>query len=173
MLRTPRRGALGRPSAVAQQELVEPAASPQLIALGSEPGPHQVPQCLMRRVRHPHRCQIPRPGRLPRTSPQARSTASTVRSPSDPRRSTPAAARACRADQPPDRLGPVQDRPETSYLTAWFRYCHRNRLRTDIQANKSYVLHRRLPFVCGSAPRFDDPIRSVIRDAANREPLVP
>jgi hypothetical protein len=33
----------------------------------------------------------------------------------------------------------------------------------DIQAYKSYVLHRRLPFVCGSAPRVF-PIHSVIRE---------
>ena len=45
---------------MAQQELAEPVAGPQLIALGCEPSPHQVPQRLMRRVRHPHRRQIPR-----------------------------------------------------------------------------------------------------------------
>jgi hypothetical protein len=49
---------------------------------------------------------------------------------------------------------------------------HRNRLRMDIQAYKSYVSRRRLPFTCGSAPQ-SFPIRSVIRDAANREPVVP
>jgi hypothetical protein len=42
----------------------------------------------------------------------------------------------------------------------------------DIQSNKSYVLHGRLPFVCGSAPRFfPDPKRNP--RLANREPVVP
>ena len=61
MLGGPRLRALGRSPPVAQQELAQPVASPQLIALGRQASAHQIAQRLMRRIRHPHRRQIPAP----------------------------------------------------------------------------------------------------------------
>src|ERR1017187_1680518 len=52
------------------------------------------------------------------------------------------------------RLITIGDNPEAAYFPAHLSNRHRNRLRMDIQPYKSYVLHGRLPFVCGSAPRF-------------------
>jgi hypothetical protein len=76
------------------------------------------------------------------------------------------------AHEATDGLGPVRYHAKTAHFTACLCHRHGNRLRMDIQANKSYVLHRRLPFVCGSAPRFfPDPQRNP--RAANREPVVP
>ena len=198
VLARPGRGALGGTPSLTQQELAQPIARAQLIAFGREPRPHQIPQRLMGFVRHPHRRQVPRPiaaRQLLGIAPvglhpvsclhrhQRRGHHFAVHS---QLRELPvqhvtgrarlvAHLQALRlaelADQPSHRLGTVRNRPKTAHLTAYFRHRHRNRLRMDIQPDKSYVLHRRLPFVCGSAPR-SFPTHSVIRVAANREPVV-
>jgi hypothetical protein len=93
------------------------------------------------------------------------------------------------ADQPPDRLGP--DRRQLD-LPAVGRFGNVPRLRISPPGSatataivsawtsnpinrtpqRAYVLHGRLPFVCGSAPRFfPDPKRNP--RFANREPVVP
>ncbi len=65
------------------------------------------------------------------------------------------------ADQARNRLAAVGNNPQAPHFAASLRHRYRNRVRMDIQTHKSYVLHLRLPFVCGSAPR-SSPIRSVI-----------
>jgi hypothetical protein len=44
---------------VTQKELAQPVPRPQLIFLGGFAGTYQIPQGLMSRIRHPHRCQFP------------------------------------------------------------------------------------------------------------------
>src|SRR5206468_2899147 len=47
-----------RPQPPPQQELPQPVPCTQLVLFGRLPRPHQVPQRLVRRVRHPHRRQV-------------------------------------------------------------------------------------------------------------------
>src|SRR6185437_14353077 len=171
----------------------------QLIALGSQPRTHQVPQRLMGCIRYPYRRQISSPvtasellsiapigfnsiarfhryerrGHHIAMHPKLRELTvqhvaggpGLVAHPQPRRLAEP-------AYQPAHRFTTVRDNPQAAHLTSRLRYRHRNRLCMDIKPDKSYVSHRRLPFACGSAPR-SYPIRSVIRDAANREPVVP
>lgn len=164
------------------------------------PGMDQIPQGFVRRVRYPYRRQIAGPiasGQALRVPPigldsvtglhghQRRGDPLTLHSPLHPlpiqriasRPSLIAGTQLPRTAKLPDqlahRLHSIGDHPQAAHLpAARLRHRHRDRLRMDIQPNQSYVLHGRLPFVCGSAPR-SCPTHSVIRDAANREPVIP
>ncbi len=69
ILQGPRRGALGRAPAVAQQEFTEPVASPPLIALGREPGPAPGPATPHARRPAPTPGSNPPPGSCAPASP--------------------------------------------------------------------------------------------------------
>ncbi len=70
------------------------------------------------------------------------------------------------------RLRIVRDHTHAAHFPTRLGNGHRNGSGMDIKTHKSYVLHRRLPFVCGSAPRFlPDPKRNP--RFANRGPVVP
>jgi hypothetical protein len=175
---------------VAQQELAQPVTSAQLIALGGQARAHQVTQRLVRRIGHPHRGQIPRAeaarelrgiasiGLDPiagfhRYHRRGHHLAAHAQLRELPVQHVAGGPRLVAhpqllgfaefADQSANRLGTVRDDPKAAHFTVRLCYGHRDRLRMDIQAYKSYVLHRRLPFVCGSAPRVF-PIHSVIRE---------
>jgi len=51
----------GRPAAVAEQELLQPMADPQLVTLGCLPRPHEIAQGLVGGGRNPHRSEIATP----------------------------------------------------------------------------------------------------------------
>ena len=199
MLGAPCPGACRDSSALAQQKLAQAVSRAQLIALGRLPCTHQVAQSLVRRIRYPHRRELPgavaarqlfgvAPIRLDpipgldrhqrgrhhlAVDPQlaqlpVQHVAGRPRLVAHPQLLRPTEL----AHQALHGFGTVGDHPKAMQLTARFGYRHCNRLRMDIQPSKSYLLHRRLPFVCGSAPRvLPDPKRNP--RFANRGPVVP
>ncbi len=155
----PRRGALGGPTSLAQQELSQPMPGSQLITLGRQACTHQIAQRLVRRIRHPHRRQIPGPvaaGELLDIAPigldpvaglhrhQRRGHHLAVHA---QLRQLPVQHVAGRSgliahpqarglaelvSQAAHRLGPVRNGPQTAHFDTRLSDRHRNRLRMDI-----------------------------------------
>jgi hypothetical protein len=157
-----------RTPAVPQQTLPEAVPRAQLILLCRPPGTHQVAQRLVRGVWDPHRRQITgpvAPRQLGRIAPvrldaiaglhrdQGRRHHVAVhpetrqlpinRSRSAPPRNTRAGAPPAPASsRPAESTPPVGDHAQRPDVSVWLR--DRDRLRVDIQPDKSYLLHDRL-----------------------------
>ncbi len=198
LARTGRR-TLGSSASLVQQKLQQSVSSPQRILLGRLPSAHQIAQRYVCRVRHLHRRQISGPiaarqplsimpirlDSIPRLHRhQCRGKHFALHREASQLPVLRVSGRARRAIRPQvregspllqqlvHRINAVCDRTEVTHLSVRHSHCCANGLCMDIRPYKSYLLHRRPPFVYGSAPR-SFPTHSVIGDAANREPDIP
>lgn len=156
---------------LAQQKLAQAMARAQLILLRGFPGPYQIPQRLMRRVRHPDRRQVAgaiTPRQLQRVAPIRFHAIARLHGHQGgrhhlachpecrqlPIHHIPGRARLVAHSQllgrpqlfhqPSDRLRSVRNHAHRPHLTVRFRHRHGNRFRMDIETDKSYLAHDRL-----------------------------